>query len=275
MEEADKKPTLREAASIYLATLQPEERQEAQPEVQKFVRWYGADRNMSDLKPHDVSGYAAGLGVGLTDAAGRIEPVRAFLSFARKKKFTTENMAVHLRSPKALKATRARSMIEEAQIELTPEGIAGLEAELQELRSRRPQITADLRRAMADKDFRENAPLDAAREQQAHMKGASGRRISVEAGRRSRGWWEGAKGLTVGGSAARAVAQPKSGAEVKYAGEPARWTQVDESHCLPVGKRWSGNGGGMRWKCSTVGNVRFRIEASGVLPPDKSNLTSM
>ena len=32
-----------------------------------------------------------------------------------------------------------------------------------------PEIAEDLRAAMADKDFRENAPLDAARDQQAHL----------------------------------------------------------------------------------------------------------
>jgi transcription elongation factor GreA len=52
---------------------------------------------------------------------------------------------------------------------VTLDGIAALERELEELKGRRPEIADQLRAAMADKDFRENAPLDAARDSQAHL----------------------------------------------------------------------------------------------------------
>ena len=52
---------------------------------------------------------------------------------------------------------------------MTLEGVALLEHELEELKARRPQIARELHAAMADKDFRENAPLDAARDTQAHL----------------------------------------------------------------------------------------------------------
>lgn len=267
MDEADKKPTLREAASLYLATLLPEERQEAQPEVQKFVRWYGADRNMVELKPHDVSGYAAGLGVGLTDAAARLEPVRAFLSFARKKKFTAENMAVHLRPPKALKATKARSAIEEAPIELTPEGITALEAEVEELRGRRPQIAGDLRRAMADKDFRENAPLDAAREQQAHIEGrirdiesALKHAVILESGGRRE---KGADAVVEIGSTVQ-LRNLKSGIEVKYTLVSPREVDPGQgkiSIASPVGKALVKKRQGDEVEVAAPsGSIKFRIE---------------
>ena len=41
--------------------------------------------------------------------------------------------------------------------------------QLEELKGERPSIADKLREAMADKDFRENAPLDAARDEQAHL----------------------------------------------------------------------------------------------------------
>jgi transcription elongation factor GreA len=44
-----------------------------------------------------------------------------------------------------------------------------IEAQLAELKAKRPVIAEKLREAMADKDFRENAPLDAARDEQAHL----------------------------------------------------------------------------------------------------------
>jgi len=50
---------------------------------------------------------------------------------------------------------------------MTPEGYAERVKELDDLRDQRPHIAEDLRAAMADKDFRENSPLDAVRERQA------------------------------------------------------------------------------------------------------------
>ncbi|OGO05975.1 MAG: hypothetical protein A2Z76_03245 [Chloroflexi bacterium RBG_13_56_8b] len=54
---------------------------------------------------------------------------------------------------------------------LTRQGYDELKAELAELKSRRPKIIEDIRRAAADKDFRENAPLDAAKEERGYLEG--------------------------------------------------------------------------------------------------------
>jgi transcription elongation factor GreA len=56
-------------------------------------------------------------------------------------------------------------------VELTEREKAALETELAELKAQRPRIRADIQRAMADKDFRENAPLDAAKQEQALVEG--------------------------------------------------------------------------------------------------------
>jgi transcription elongation factor GreA len=134
------------------------------------VRWYGTERHLSELNSHEVSKYPESLGVTLADAARKLEPVRSFLAFAKKKGFTATNMAVQIRLPKAAKAIKTpRRLVERAPEALTREGLASLEAELKELRSRRPMLAAELQRAMSDKDFRENAPLDALRDQQGHL----------------------------------------------------------------------------------------------------------
>ena len=52
---------------------------------------------------------------------------------------------------------------------MTREGLENLELSLEEEKANRPLIAEKLREAMADKDFRENAPLDAARDEQAHL----------------------------------------------------------------------------------------------------------
>jgi transcription elongation factor GreA len=134
------------------------------------VRWYGTERRLSELNSHEVSKYPESLGVSLTDAARKLEPVRSFLAFAKKKGYTSTNMALQIRPPKAAKAVKTpRRLVERQPEALTQEGIAALESEIAELKSRRPLLAAELQRAMSDKDFRENAPLDALRDQQGHL----------------------------------------------------------------------------------------------------------
>ena len=55
---------------------------------------------------------------------------------------------------------------EPATTALTPDGHTLLVEELEALMAQRPEISDEIRRAAADKDVRENAPLEAARERQ-------------------------------------------------------------------------------------------------------------
>jgi transcription elongation factor GreA len=54
-------------------------------------------------------------------------------------------------------------------VQLTAEGKATLEQELEDLKAQRPRLAAELQAARADGDVRENAPLDAARETQGQI----------------------------------------------------------------------------------------------------------
>ena len=161
--------TLQEVATIYLASLKSAVRQEAQPEVLKFVRWAGADRELSAMRGHDVAQYAENFPPTVSDAAKRADFVRAFLKWAKDRGLTGENLGTHLRVRKASKSGSNAQRDEVQPIYLTKEGHDALVQELDALKQRRPEIQADLARAMADKDFRENAPLDAARNEQGHL----------------------------------------------------------------------------------------------------------
>lgn len=163
-------PTLWEAASRYLAGLSAEARQESQPELHKFVRWYGTDRRVGELRGHDVAAYAESFGSSSSDGR-RLGRVRSFLAFAKKAGLTSVNLATHLRIRKGSSAPGPASGAAAQEVHLTAEGRAALEAELETLRAKRPGIAEELRLAMADKDFRENAPLDAARDAQGHLEG--------------------------------------------------------------------------------------------------------
>ncbi len=159
--------TLAAAASRFIASLPPETRSEYQAGVNRFVQWFGADRRTAQLRALDVESFAeAAQG---SAASGRwLDPVHAFLAYAGKEGFTSGNLSSNLRLRKASGADRsAMSGITGNQIPMTPEGYQERVQELEDLREQRPKIAEELRAAMADKDFRENSPLDAARERQA------------------------------------------------------------------------------------------------------------
>jgi len=165
-------PSLGEAANRFLASLSPEERKTSQQEVYKFVRWYGWERLFSGLTAPEVANYAEQLSLSDTDYIKKLELIRAFLVYARKEGWSKSNLATHLKIRK--RKTRLQSPIRQGLAEtifLTGQGYTELEAELAALKSRRLQAIDEIRRARADKDFRENAPLEAAREQHGQLEG--------------------------------------------------------------------------------------------------------
>jgi transcription elongation factor GreA len=163
--------SLSQAAALFLSRLASEVRQESQGEIYRFARWYGADRPVSDLRGHDVALYAESLGAATADVLRRAEVLRSFLTFAKKERLTATNLATHLRLRKSPQSSEGGGAIAFTPSQLTAEGHASLSAQLESLKAQRPGIAEELRRAMVDKDFRENAPLDATREHQAHVEG--------------------------------------------------------------------------------------------------------
>jgi transcription elongation factor GreA len=161
--------TLSQAAALFVASLSAEARQDSQAEVYRFARWFGADRPIGDLRGHDVALYAESLGPATPDVLRRAETVRSFLSFAKKEGLTATNLAPHLRLRKSPQPTSAVAAPPPKRTQLTEEGHASLRAELEALKEQRPVVAEELRLARLDKDVRENAPLDAALDRQAHV----------------------------------------------------------------------------------------------------------
>jgi len=158
-------PTLAEVADAFLSNLPPEERKKTQAEVSKFIRWLGSSRRLKEVSPVDVASY------GEQIIPSVAKPLRSFLSYAQKKGFSSINLAPHLKAKKTVVRTAAVWRSSPAQVTLTAQGYAKLEKELAGLRSQLSQVIEDIQRAAADKDFRENAPLAAAREQKSHLDG--------------------------------------------------------------------------------------------------------
>jgi transcription elongation factor GreA len=172
MTSGSQQATLGEAASAFLASLSAEEGGRSQQAVYGFVRWYGWGRSFTELTAQEVANYAERLSQKETSYAQNLEIIRAFLAYAKKRGWSKTNLATHLKIKKV--KAKLPSMARRgspAASSLTKQGYAKLEAELAELKSKRHQLIDEIRKAAADKDFRENAPLDAAREQQGHVEG--------------------------------------------------------------------------------------------------------
>ena len=163
---------LGEAATRFLASLSPEERGAGQQEVYRFVRWYGRERPLAGLTAPEVANYAERLSLSDASYVKKLEVIRAFLIYAKKEGWSKTNLATQLKAKKGKTLVRASSRRVQSQtVSLTEQGYAELKAELDTLKSRRLQAIDEMRRAAADKDFRENAPLEAAREQHGQLEG--------------------------------------------------------------------------------------------------------
>ena len=165
-------PGLSEGASRFLAKLSPKERKTSQQEIYKFARWYGGDRPFDRLTAPEVANYAERLSLSDTDYIKKLELVRAFLVYAKKEEWSKTNLAAHLKTKKVktgLQSPARRGLPKTCS--LTREGYAEMETDLAMLKDKRHQVIDEMRRAAADKDFRENAPLDAAREQRGFLEG--------------------------------------------------------------------------------------------------------
>jgi transcription elongation factor GreA len=169
---SDENMSLGETASRFLANLSLEEREASQPEIYKFIRWYGWEQPFARLTAAEVANYAERLSLSDTDYTRNLELIRAFLTYARKEGWSKSNLATHLKAKKvkAPPMSSPRSDLSEPT-SLTQQGYAELEAELTILKGKRSEVIDEMTRAAADKDFRENAPLQAAREERGHLEG--------------------------------------------------------------------------------------------------------
>ncbi len=165
MGNTEHNPTLTGVADAFLSRLPPGESGKIQAEIFKFVRWLGSSRRVKDISPVDVASY------GEQIIPSSVKPIKFFLTYIQKQGFSNINLAPHLKAKKTSSKTVAVRQSSQAQVTLTAQGYAKLEKELANLKNQRSQVIEDIQKAAADKDFRENAPLAAAREQKSHLEG--------------------------------------------------------------------------------------------------------
>jgi transcription elongation factor GreA len=163
--------TLKEAADSFLAQLAPGQAVH-QRELKRFIGWFGVDKPIGGVTPAQVGHYAESLSGTDTDYARKQDTIKRFLAYAKKEGWIAGNLGANLKARKEKTRTSGVTRtVKPEQTVLTRAGYETMQQELAGLKDKRPSVLDDIRRAAADKDFRENAPLHAAREQLGHIDG--------------------------------------------------------------------------------------------------------
>jgi transcription elongation factor GreA len=160
---------LADAMGQYLVTLPSHRLAAVDWDLLRFSRWYGHERPVESLTPPEVARYAGEVLMTGNEIQDHLTVVKAFLGFLKRKGLSKHSLAPHVKLPRAARAVAAHNGAEIAAISMTAAGHQALQQELQGLKDQRGEMAEAIRRAAADKDFSENAPLDAAREAQGKM----------------------------------------------------------------------------------------------------------
>ena len=118
----------------------------AQQEIGRMVRWLGSERKVETITPSEVGIYSDEFAKRSSTDTGakKVADIKKFLAFLRSTELTQTNLASHLRMKKS--------------------NVGKITKKLKDFKSERPFLADEVRKAAADGDIRENAPLDAARE---------------------------------------------------------------------------------------------------------------
>lgn len=157
--------SIEKVAVEYLAGLSPNKRASDEKSILRFVRWFGRQRGVDAIKARDIDAFC------VTAPAGETPALRAFLSYTYKRGLSIRGLATHVKTKKEPREPARVASGPEDPIQVSEEGLHALRTELEDLKEQRIVVTEQMRRAAADKDFRENAPLQAAREQKSHIEG--------------------------------------------------------------------------------------------------------
>jgi transcription elongation factor GreA len=139
----------------------------AHQELHRFEAHIGRDKPIEQIRAPHVAGYAEAEVSKGGDIRNRLDPVKGFLKYLKDKSLHTENLSSHIKIPRpSIKGGAVSTRPAFQTMEMTQSGLEARKKELADLKGQRPEIVQAIRTAAADKDFRENAPLDAAREEQ-------------------------------------------------------------------------------------------------------------
>ncbi len=161
--------TIQDAITDYIITLPDSKKRGVHPELTKFARWLGPNNVLSTLTPSDISPYSNTFGASASDTnKQRVAAVKDFLNYLKKKGYIEVSLGPHLRVRKPnINASRGGAMRRrDSEVQITQEGYDEMVNQLERLRKETIRLADEIERAAASGDVRENAPLEAARENQ-------------------------------------------------------------------------------------------------------------
>ena len=154
----------------------------AREAVTRFLWHFGAHTPIAELSPKSMEGFQETIGANTLDLVARLQPVKEFLRFCKDRGYTVTqdadgggalNLGNFLRVKRTAAVERDSSSFqhEEATVfEMTAAGLDRLKQERTQLEQEMPMAVQAVADAREDKDIRENAPLEAAREYQERLK---------------------------------------------------------------------------------------------------------
>ena len=162
-----------EAVKIYVKTIPTSERMKVRYELYQFAKHIGLERKINTLTPPEIGDYGDLLSsrVAVSDTYDRMDTVKKFLLFLTENELVDENLNLssHMRTRRSYKSKNSKRVTNLSlpnQPTLTKSRHAALTKRLNVLLKERNRLAETIQIAAQDKDVRENAPLEAAREAQ-------------------------------------------------------------------------------------------------------------
>lgn len=165
--------TVGDAVRQYLGGLVPDERVKQQPDLVRFAQWLGNSAQLTTITPLQVESYQAQLETTGADTNKRLAAVKGFLGWMDDKGLGAARLAKYVklkRVPASKRATGTAQPNQREVVKLTREGYDRLQQELHHHTTvTRKEVAQALYEARLDRDIRENAPYDAAKNHQAQI----------------------------------------------------------------------------------------------------------
>ena len=165
---------LYETIIIYVRTLENSKKMKARYELYQFAKHLGVERKLNTLSPPEIGDYGDLLSsrIAVSDTHDRMDTVKQFLFYLHDENLIDENLnlAAHIRTRKSYRFRNSKKTVTNLRIPnqptVTRSRHATLTKKLNVLFKERNRLAETIQIAAQDKDVRENAPLEAAREAQ-------------------------------------------------------------------------------------------------------------
>ena len=173
------------SVNLYTNRMRKSRKETIKNDLSSFIQWltislenksYDENSNLENINLNIIEPFFIEQYVKITNlkhsnqnASKKLTVARDYLNYIHTEGFTESNLGNHIRNKKGRRSgsVSLKSKVHEGDlIEISKEYHDSLEKELNVKYKEREDVVVDINKAAADKDFRENAPLEAAREKQ-------------------------------------------------------------------------------------------------------------